>query len=74
MRHILLTACVVLTTYVKSQQVPASVYLVAGQSNTDGRVSNSELPEDIKANGYHHCWWSYGSGTVSGEGNFGRSV
>lgn len=46
------------------------VYIVAGQSNTDGRVSNEQLPDYIKADKYRHCYWSYGSGSYSGEGRF----
>lgn len=46
------------------------VYLVAGQSNTDGRVPNEELPLYIQQDKYKHCYWSYGSGTVSGKGQF----
>lgn len=44
--------------------------LVAGQSNTDGRVDNAELPEYIKRDGYRYCQWSFGSGVHSGEGHF----
>lgn len=40
------------------QRVP--VVLVAGQSNADGRVPLSELPETLKT--YSYCYWSYGSG------------
>ncbi|MBQ2180229.1 MAG: hypothetical protein II450_07495, partial [Prevotella sp.] len=46
------------------------VVLVAGQSNTDGRVDNVELPAYIKRNGYRYCQWSFGSGVHSGEGRF----
>ena len=49
-------------------QVP--VVLVAGQSNTDGRVDNTELPAYIKRDGYRYCQWSFGSGVHSGEGRF----
>ena len=35
-------------------------------------MSNDELPDYIKKRGYHHCWWSYGSGTISGNGRFER--
>ena len=51
---------------------PIDVLIVAGQSNTDGRVSNDDLPSYIKQNGYRHCWWSYGSDTISGGGHFER--
>ena len=62
--------CLSMGTY--SKKKPVNVIIVAGQSNTDGRVSNSELPDYIKQNGYKHCWWSYGSGAVSGAGRFER--
>lgn len=55
-----------------AQRKPANVIIVAGQSNTDGRVSNIELPDYIKRNGYKHCLWSYGSDTISGGGHFER--
>ena len=43
------------------------VLLVAGQSNTDGRVKNADLPAYLKAYGesngghYPYTWWCYGS-------------
>ena len=46
------------------------VILTAGQSNTDGRVMNDELPERIRQNKYKLCQWSYGSGEESGRGQF----
>lgn len=46
--------------------------ITAGQSNTDGRVSNDLLPDFIKSRGYKHCLWSYGSDTISGGGRFER--
>lgn len=46
------------------------VILTAGQSNTDGRVMNDELPQRILQNKYQYCQWSYGSGDVSGKGTF----
>ena len=55
-----------------AQRKPVNVIIVAGQSNTDGRVSNNELPDYIKCRGYKHCWWSYGSDTISGGGHFER--
>jgi len=48
----------------------AEVYLTAGQSNTDGRVMNTNLPEEIKTNRYKYCKWSFGSGLMSGRGIF----
>ena len=44
------------------------VILTAGQSNADGRVPLSELPEELGE--YKYCLWSYGSGdfeTATGE-------
>ena len=38
----------------------AAVILTAGQSNADGRVPLSELPEELKT--YRYCYLSYGSG------------
>ena len=55
-----------------AQRKPVNVIIVAGQSNTDGRVSNDDLPDYIKRHGYKHCWWSYGSDTISGGGHFER--
>ena len=55
-----------------AQRKPVNVIIVAGQSNTDGRVSNNELPDYIKRRAYKHCWWSYGSDTISGGGHFER--
>ena len=51
--------CFCLGTY--AQKKPVSVIITAGQSNTDGRVSNNDLPDYIKKNGYRHCLWSYAS-------------
>ena len=62
--------CICLGTY--AQKKPVSVIITAGQSNTDGRVSNNDLPGYIKKNGYRHCQWSYGSDTISGGGRFER--
>lgn len=53
-----------------AQKKPVSVIITAGQSNTDGRVSNNHLPDYIKKKGYRHCLWSYGSDTISGGGHF----
>lgn len=50
--------------------LPAVVILTAGQSNTDGRVNNSELPDYIQRDGYRYCQWSFGSGSHSGKGAF----
>ena len=55
-----------------AKRKPVAVIITAGQSNTDGRVRNAELPDYIKERGYRHCWWSYGSGTTSAGGRFER--
>lgn len=78
MRKIPLLLCMLLalvTQRVQAQdtmasRTPATVILTAGQSNTDGRVPNEQLPERIRENGYHYCQWSFGSGTLSGAGKF----
>ena len=49
---------------------PTTVIITAGQSNTDGRMTNDSLPQYIKDNGYKYCQWSYGSGIHSGNGDF----
>jgi len=59
-------------TGLSAKKRPVPVVIVAGQSNTDGRVNNEELPGYIKQHGYRHCWWSYGSDTISGGGRFER--
>lgn len=59
-----------LTVGSQAKREATPVYIVAGQSNTDGRVGNELLPEYIQTNKYHHCYWSYGSGAHSGEGKF----
>lgn len=53
--------CAVTTMAKKEKNEPAAVIITAGQSNTDGRVMNSELPGYIKSNGFKHCYWCYGS-------------
>ena len=55
-----------------AKKKPVAVIITAGQSNTDGRVSNNDLPASIKERGYRHCLWSYGSDTISGNGRFER--
>jgi hypothetical protein len=65
---ILLLAC----SGVSAKKRPVAVIITAGQSNTDGRVNNEELPDYIKRHGYRHCLWSYGSDTISGGGRFER--
>ena len=51
-------AIVPLTFCFAQQNVP--VILVAGQSNADGRVPLSDLPDEFKT--FEYCQWSYGSG------------
>ena len=72
MKKIILSLIVIISALCVSAKDdnPTPVYLVAGQSNTDGRISNDELPQYIQQNKYKHCYWSYGSGTLSGNGQF----
>lgn len=71
MKRIVISLCLALLTIgVQAKREATPVYIVAGQSNTDGRVGNELLPEYIQTNKYHHCYWSYGSGAHSGEGKF----
>lgn len=71
MRQIVISLCLALLTLgAQAKREATPVYIVAGQSNTDGRVGNELLPEYIQSNKYHHCYWSYGSGAHSGEGKF----
>lgn len=72
MKKIILSLIVIISALCASAKDdnPTPVYLVAGQSNTDGRISNDELPQYIQQNKYKHCYWSYGSGTLSGNGQF----
>lgn len=71
-RIIIMSLLLCLGIGTNAKKNPANVIIVAGQSNTDGRVSNDDLPDYIKQNGYKHCWWSYGSDTISGGGRFER--
>ena len=48
---------------------PATVIITAGQSNTDGRVLNTQLPDYIQKNKYTYCQWCYGSaGKIQTDG------
>ncbi len=47
-----------------------SVFITAGQSNTDGRIGNELLPDYIQQNKYKHCYWCYNSGAHSMDGQF----
>lgn len=67
---LLLLAVVTVRSEGREQAVP--VILTAGQSNTDGRVLNEDLPEEIRRTGYQYCQWSFGSGYHSGKGQFER--
>lgn len=51
---------------------PATVIITAGQSNTDGRVMNSELPKYIQKKRYKHCYWCYGTGGKCQTGELGE--
>ena len=55
---------------IAAKKQPAIVILTAGQSNTDGRVDNSELPKEILQQKYKCCQWSFGSSYMSGAGKF----
>lgn len=66
----LLAVCLLTAALARATKNPVPVYLVAGQSNTDGRVPNSELPAYIQQAPYEHCYWSYGSGDHGGNGQF----
>ena len=65
----LMTLCLPAVAQTDKQE-PAVVILTAGQSNTDGRVGNEELPGYIRRDGYKYCQWSFGSGVHSGNGEF----
>ena len=45
----------------KTYSEPVTVIITAGQSNTDGRVLNDQLPDYIRENKYTYCKWCYGS-------------
>lgn len=70
MKRIILLFTLALSVSAFGRKEPAIVILTAGQSNTDGRIMNTELPAEIQQNKYEYCQWSYGSGTLSGNGNF----
>src|SRR5574344_2708168 len=71
MKKLLLLLFFVFTiTSVFADTDPAVVILTAGQSNTDGRVMNTDLPEEIQQQKYKYCQWSYGTSNISGEGKF----
>jgi hypothetical protein len=59
---------VLMFALVLSARPRVPVILTAGQSNADGRVPLSELPEEMK--NFKYCQWSYGSGdfeTATGQ-------
>lgn len=63
---LLLTVLFYVVSLMARPRVP--VILTAGQSNADGRVSLSELPQEMRS--YQYCRWSYGSGdyeTATGQ-------
>lgn len=54
---------------VQAKKNPATVIITAGQSNTDGRVLNTSLPDYIQQTKYTYCKWCYGSaGSLQTEG------
>ena len=53
-----------------SAKKTVSVFITAGQSNTDGRIGNELLPDYIQQNKYKHCYWCYNSGAHSMDGKF----
>ena len=55
---------------VAAKKQPAVVILTAGQSNTDGRVMNTELPAERPQQKYQYGHRSFGSSSLSGEGKF----
>ena len=57
----LLMFCIPVMAQTQKQE-PVVVILTAGQSNTDGRVDNEDLPDYIKRDGYQYYQWSFGSG------------
>lgn len=59
-----------LTASGKGGNRPATVIITAGQSNTDGRVLNNELPDYIQQNKYTYCKWCYGSAGQEITGEF----
>lgn len=64
MRNVLLLSLLLCSLTVLGKggnKQPATVIITAGQSNTDGRVLNSALPEYIRQNKYQYCQWCYGS-------------
>ena len=68
MRRIVLILGSVLFVMGLTARPRVPVILTAGQSNADGRVPLSELPEEMRS--YQYCQWSYGSGdfeTATGQ-------
>lgn len=51
-------------------RTPATVIITAGQSNTNGRVPNDQLPRYIQENKYKHGLWCHGSAQDKITGNF----
>lgn len=68
--HVALLLSLFLLVSIRGLASSAVVILTAGQSNTDGRVNNSELPTYIQRDKYQYCQWSFGSGIHSGNGTF----
>ena len=61
---------VLMNTAVFGQRDKVPVFIVAGQSNTDGRVPMSDFPKEITQDSYQHCLWSSGSGINAADGSF----
>ena len=56
---------------------PRKVFLMAGQSNADGRPSISTMPQyiqDYATNGSRFCYWSYANGTDAAWQMFGGKL
>ena len=67
MKQITLLLLLLFPTTIWAGSANTPVILTAGQSNADGRVPVSDLPDSIT---YKYCQWSYGSGdfcTATGE-------
>lgn len=70
MKKLLFFAMMFLSLTASAQHGTIPVFITAGQSNSDGRVKNSQLPDYIKQNGYRHTYWCYNNGWYSEKGKF----
>lgn len=66
----IVSLCSALSVFGKGGNGPATVIITAGQSNTDGRVLNRDLPDYIQQNKYKYCKWCYGSAGQEITGQF----